>query len=395
MEVMLRAIVAIVIIGPAFAAGQLSGQFYLEKTTFAPGEPIFLYFQIVNEGPQPETILSAEPYTFCSGYHVTVSSDFTTAKSCSGVGSGGSCLSSTAVVLQGKKRIERLLLNYDHKVNMPGEYSVAASRNLPYSRSSVDYFRPEVPKNELEVQTTLYFRVDASAAADSQVILTLVHQLRSPDLFDRREAARTLASVAPPALEDVLLQFAGNSEFRQFAPLALYHLHTKQSMTALANLLVKSEIGSYENLESARYLSESGDLQWFPLLEDVARKHAQISNYVNYAADLGGEGMLPTLIMLTHSEDREFTRINAVTGMEYTGSRKAVPILIEFLRDPDPDIRSRARGGLQSLTHRATKSNLLENPQSEYAKWAQWWERNSATAPVYKEGECGDSVPLL
>jgi hypothetical protein len=64
MEVMLRTILAIVIIGPAFAAGQLSGQFYLEKTTFAPGEPIFLYFQIVNERPQPETILSAEPYTF-------------------------------------------------------------------------------------------------------------------------------------------------------------------------------------------------------------------------------------------------------------------------------------------------------------------------------------------
>jgi hypothetical protein len=45
------------------AAGQLSGQFYLEKSTFAPGEPIFLYFQVVNNGPQAESLDSADPYS--------------------------------------------------------------------------------------------------------------------------------------------------------------------------------------------------------------------------------------------------------------------------------------------------------------------------------------------
>ncbi len=56
----------------AVATGQLAGQFYLEKSTFARGEPIFLYFEVSNDGAKAENLDSADPYSFCSGYEIRV-----------------------------------------------------------------------------------------------------------------------------------------------------------------------------------------------------------------------------------------------------------------------------------------------------------------------------------
>ena len=379
---------------PVLAAGQLSGQFYLEKSTFAPGEPIFLYFRVVNDGTQAENLHSADPYSFCSGYEIKVSSDPGATSSCAPLGVGGSCLSSSTKLPSGKKHVERLLLNFDHKIDAPGPYSVEAERHLSHAPASADYFSPDTPKDTLEVQTTLYFRVDPSATQDPKAIRTFLAQLTSDDPNNRREAARTLATVAPHSLEDALLAFADNSEFRQFAPLAFHQLNTPRSMKALADLLKKTEVGSYEHIKSADYLAESGDPQWFPLLEDLAKKHAQISNYVDDAAELGGDRMLPTLISLMGSPDKESTRINAVTAMGSTGSRTAVPILLDLLKSSDTDIADRARYGLRLLTHRTASDDQSESPQSQYPKWSQWWAREGVSAPIYKAAECGNFVPL-
>jgi len=78
-----RTLLATILMGwSVLASGQISGQFYLEKATFAPGEPIFLYFQVVNDGPQAENLYSADPYSFCSGYQIGVSSDPGATSSC-------------------------------------------------------------------------------------------------------------------------------------------------------------------------------------------------------------------------------------------------------------------------------------------------------------------------
>lgn len=377
----------------ALASGQLSGHFYLEKSTFAPGEPIFLYFEVVNDGRQAENLGSADPYSFCSGYQIKVSSDPDVSSSCGLIGFGGSCLSSSAVLPMGKKRVERLLLNFDHKIDAPGPYSVDAERHLSHAVASANYFSPDTPKDTLEVQTTLYFQVDSNTTHNPKALQTFVAQLRSEDPIARREAARTLASVAPQSLEDVLLAFADNPEFKQFAPLALHNLNTQRSMKALANLLNNTEVGSYEHIKSAEYLAASNDQQWFPLLQDVARKHAQILNYVDDAAELGGDRMLPTLIALAGNTDKEFT-INAVTAMGSTGSRAIVPFLLDLLKSSDTDIASRARYALRMLTHRTARDDQSASPQSEYPEWSQWWAREGSSAHIYKLTECGNFIPL-
>ena len=58
------------------AVAQLSGEFYLEKTTFAPGEPVFLYFKLSNNGPDAVEVVEPDPeQPFCSGISITVSKD--------------------------------------------------------------------------------------------------------------------------------------------------------------------------------------------------------------------------------------------------------------------------------------------------------------------------------
>lgn len=208
-------------------------------------------------------------------------------------------------------------------------------------------------------------------------------------IFTRSEAASVLASLAPASQEDVILGFAADPQLRQFAPLAFHRLNTPRSMAALAGLLRTSHPGTFESMESDRYLSESGDQQWFPLLRDMALRNAQNISYPANAAKLGGERMVPTLVSLLNSPDKQSTRRNAVSSLGYTASRSAIPVLIELLMSDD-DIAESATWSLLSLTHR--KSG--EQPRAQYPKWLAWWAREGTTAPIYETGACGDSIPL-
>jgi len=237
--------------------------------------------------------------------------------------------------------------------------------------------------------------VDESAVpVDRKAFQPWVDQLQSTDPMKRLEAGRLLASLAPQSLEDTLLAFSDNVEFKKFAPLAFHRLNSPRSMTAMADMLKKTQSGTYEHMKSADYLAESGDPQWFPLLLEVAQKNSRISNYVDDAAELGGDKMLPTLIALAHSPDNEFTRVNAISAMGHTGSRAAVPVLVDLLKNQNSQIADRARYGLRLLTHRTASDDQSESPQSQYLKWAQWWAREGASARIYQAAECG-SLTLL
>ena len=376
----------------ANAAGQISGRFYLEKSTFAVGEPVFLYFEVTNDGTEPVNIYKADPYSFCSGYQIEVRGGPNTDASCSPGGVGGSCASSDTPLPAGKRYVERLLLNFGHDLHSPGEYSVEVARAFPSASAKLEYY--EAPKDTLELRDTLRFTVDPNATLESNTLQPWVDQLSSSDPSKRHEAALTLASIASPQLEDTLLTFADVAEFRPFAPLAFHRLNTTRSMAALAGLVKKAQPGTNEHMESARYLADSGDQQWFPLLQKVAIENAQNSIYPEYAATLGGEKMLPTLVSLTNSPDRQFAASNAVMAMGSTGSRAAVPILIELLKNRDPDIADRARYGLRQLTHRAASLDNTDNPQSSYLQWSHWWALEGPSAPIYKANDCGEVTQL-
>ena len=93
-----------------------------------------------------------------------------------------------------------MLLNYGHNLTKSGEYSVQASRRLPYASVEVDYFSLAA-KDTLETRDGLDFSVDENATLDPHPFQPWLDQLKSADPVKRHEAALTLASVAPLSLE--------------------------------------------------------------------------------------------------------------------------------------------------------------------------------------------------
>jgi hypothetical protein len=240
----IRSIAALCLIcWPAIAAGQVSGEFHLEKSVYALGEPIFVYFQVVNHGSKVERLYSSDPNSACSAYWMKVSSDH--ARSSCGL-NALNCLFSDVELQPGEKYIERVLLNFARKIDAPGDYWVEVGRRAPFSNA----------KDGLEVNSTLYFQVDETPA-QSEVFQPFLDQLKSTNPIKRVEAARTLASAAPRYLEDALLTFADADDplVRQWAPLAFHRLNTPRSRAAMADFLDKTRPGTWEHWKAAQYLA--------------------------------------------------------------------------------------------------------------------------------------------
>ena len=368
------------------AAAQLTGEFYLEKTSFARWEPVFLYYRITNKGAGTVTVASTlDPgQPGCSGHSITVSSDPIPTPSCSHLGGEGCNYngppSQPILLSPGESYTERFLLNFDHVINTPGDYWVEAKHSGMGSRTTGD------------AHTKVSFRVKENPIAPSE-LQPWLDGLKSADRSKRFEAARTLASIAPPSLEETLLGFINNPEFRGYTALAFHRLNTTRSMDTMAELMQGPVTN--EQIEAAHYLAMTGNQRWYPLLRDAAEKNVRISSYPAYAAELGGEKALPMLVALAKSPDREFTGGNAIMAMGSTGSRDAIPVLLDYLISPDINISDRANYALQLLTHRtAVRDQLSRNRQTESAKWSQWWKREGATARIYKDTECEEMIPV-
>ncbi|HWZ52318.1 MAG TPA: HEAT repeat domain-containing protein [Granulicella sp.] len=243
-----------------------------------------------------------------------------------------------------------------------------------------------------DAHTKLNFRVEENTIPPSE-LQPWLDGLKSADREKRMEAARALAGIAPPSLEETLLGFINNPEFRRYAALAFHRLNTPRSMDAMAELMQGPVTN--EQMEAGRYLAETGNQRWYPLLRDAAEKNVRISSYPAYAAELGGDKALPMLIAFAKSPDREFTGGNAIMAMGSTGARNAIPVLLDYLNSPDVNISDRAAYALQLMTHRtAARDKLNRNRRTESAEWSQWWKREGATARIYKDTECGEMIQL-
>ena len=140
------------------AVAQLSGEFYLEKTTFASGEPVFLYFKLSNNGPDTVEIVDPDPeQPFCSGVLMKVSKDPPDPSTCP-IWADQTCEMNglqdrLSPLLPGKSRIDRYLLNYHHEISTAGAYRVEATRFDVRARAVG------------EVHAKLYFHVDGDVPA--------------------------------------------------------------------------------------------------------------------------------------------------------------------------------------------------------------------------------------
>jgi hypothetical protein len=382
----------------ATAFAQLQGRFSLEKEQFKVGEPVYLHFDLINQGKEPVQFLQGNRYSHCGGYSIEVSNAPPLQHSSCAHGFAASCPAAMQIVAPGETRHETLLLNYEHDLSKSWDYDIHAIWTASYAQKT-EGFRNLSGGQQIKVEEHLRVRlIDANGENLEPLFQSYIAGLTSQDEEHRMEAARVIGSLAPPSLEDTVVSMLDIPAARSFALLGLKKLNTPHSREVLAGIVEATSGYSYEKQQIITYLADMGDKRYLPLLLDIAQKQPpnQARDYVLAAARLGGEDAMPFIKSLLANSD-PFSRANGLMALSETGSRSAVPILIETLKNPNPDLGILALTGLRQLTHRSPFQNgqiYQESPSRLYASWMRWWMLNGSSAPVYAPQQCGEIFPL-
>ena len=379
----------------SFAHAQLEARFSLAKEKYMAGEPVLLQYTVRNVGTQPMTILAADPVSFCSRYLVKVNrTDVPEVHDCGG-GFGGSCLSSSATLKPKEARTEYFLVNYHEDMRTPGSYHISAGRELE------PWTDPDLTKLRLgpKLQTSGDFDIQIAEADSGQlrsILLPYFADLTgSHDPQRLNLAYRVVERLSSAAVEDVVLKLRDDPRTREIAVPALKSANTPATRKQLAEIATGDTDGRFA---AAGALGDSGDRSYWQALRSlsVRQPSGQAGGFISGAARLGGEESLPWLSELLRSPDKK-TRADAVYALQLTGSRRAIPMLIDMITDPEVDIQTGAQVSLVQLTHHTFNPRQIvpADTAAAHAAWVQWWSRNSESAPIFKPGEyCGNALPL-
>jgi hypothetical protein len=373
------------------AQAQLQGHISMAKQEYFAGEPIYVHFEVTNTGKRAVQYAAADPYLEkCSGYHIEVSSGPVTPDSSCHAAAPGECTSSAELLAPGETLRQNILVNYAHDVRKPGSYDIHARRTLQYGPMTLG----EVASLSGSLQVEARFQIEVHKAdADTlkSIYQVYVKNLESQDPDIEREAERAIASAALPWLEDVIFAMMRRYTSREFALLGLKNLNTQRAREELAKVVQNTSEDTPENETAVGYLAQMGNKKYFPTLRDLAVKQPsdQAGEYVLAAAELGGDDAIPFLKTMLDSKNSG-AQANAVAGLEKTGSREAVPLLIEALKNADVNLGRSALGALAELTHYTAGPNDNDPPAEEYGRWQAWWTANGATTQIYGPRDCGD-----
>ena len=106
-----------------------------------------------------------------------------------------------------------------------------------------------------------------------------------------------------------------------------------------------------------------------------------------------GQAAVPFLASVARGSDVGL-RIAAIRGLGASGSRSAVPILIDLLRPPGGQMASDARVALSQLTHFSTGGNVSSTEPDEWSRWHNWWVLHGAIAQIFDTNHCSVPEPL-
>ena len=390
------------------SAQELAATFYPAKLVYLLGEPVWFVFEVTNKGNVPVHIEVSNPYGVCAlgdGYYFNVPGARTVGRwRC---GYGGSCVGYGSRPLPpGATYKQRLLLNQWFLIDHPGKYYVSASRELRFSGRVSSLGTLLAPasrsfKSEFEIAM-----VEGEKADVERAFKPFLEGLSSSDFERRVEAVETITATAPPFLEKTLITLAdGPDSFAQSRAIpALGRLNTAESRRALAKLIEDRQ--DYYSWQAIDALAETRDRTYVPLLAELARDPAWQNVAIPALGELGGPGVVPSLAGLIQyplgPPNEPPVQSLAVRGLANTGSREAIPYLIEALRDPL--VHQDAVNALEQLTHVVIwdeKSKHWLYPQDQVTaekmaeRWRRWWQSTGQKAKLYGPGDCSASPGQL
>jgi hypothetical protein len=367
------------LVGAGAAQGQLQGQISTAKQVYVAGEPVYVHFEVTNVGKEPIVYNAGDPYSDGCGYSLQVSSGPALAHPSCAPAKADACDTSEQILAEGETLRQNILVNYAHDVRKAGDYEIHAVRVMKYGPMRT----AAADRKEFKLEKSLQIQVVRSDHDALEAIYRVyVRNLGSQDDEIQREAERAIVSGGMPWLEDTIVSMVRQYRSREFALLGLRNLNTPRAREELAKLAQSTSELTPENEMAVGYLAQMGDKNYFPMLLGIAKEVevGQGREYVLAAAELGVDDAVPYLKELLGSANPN-ARANGVMGLGVTGSRAAVPILIEALKGSNAELVKLAANGLTELTHRSSE-------QTE--KWATWWAAAGTAAKVYGPRECGE-----
>jgi len=185
----------------------------------------------------------------------------------------------------------------------------------------------------------------------------------------------------------VVLAMAGDPEAAGFSVSGLERLATPRAKAKLAELSASGNPETIRQMAIAA-LGRLGDPAYCSLMLNIARDSHEYSRFIALRATgyLCGEGAL-TILTSQLANANHAQRFEAAYALGNSHSRKAIPLLIPLLLDPDPEVRRASRDSLAALTHRRSKSDA-GSAQAIHRDWTNWWASHGPTAPVYGIDQC-------
>jgi hypothetical protein len=371
-------------------AQTVEGHFKLHKTDYLIDEPIFVTIEIANLGSQPIGILHTSPYG-CISYGFHVKKPGINWQSCRST--AGSCPGSTRRIAPGEKFQEEILLQYWMRLDQPGVYEISASGRIHYINSFPDLTAPREKPLEVRANLTVSIHAPESAQQLQALYEPILENLNSKEEEKWTDAARIITEIAPAFLQPTILDMARDPMRQYFALSGLWKLNTPKSRAVLADWVCASR-DTYSAIPeiAVRHLGEMGDRSYMPMLLRLAKESD--NDYVggqalNAFAELGGDEAVPELLRIL-KDQRTHPRYNVLWALARTGSKNAVPHLIQAIRVQG--LTEMALSALQGLTRKRLAAP--HNPATAYQKWSDWWKANESTARIYGPTECGESETI-
>src|SRR5271165_1827626 len=186
------------------SAHDVQARFTTNKANYGIGEPIIVNLVVSNNGSSPIWV-DFKPSDFpllCHDFAVEIPE--ASPARLWGCGIAGSCLRGFREIPAGGNIALRQLVNAEFSFNEDGIYTLHARTAIDVHNQNL-FSSPEIDR--LEVFDTL--KVNLHGSSESQLKAAFqpyVEDLHSPELEESSEAAGAITALAPPFLEDVLIE---------------------------------------------------------------------------------------------------------------------------------------------------------------------------------------------
>lgn len=377
---------------PIAWAGQVQGQFSLQKGSYFVNEPVFVVLDLTNPGGQPIWVSQSCAWLDTRFEAPTAPRPHRRASlfGCMGEGTAGSCAGGVKEIGPGEHYTRRYLLDGFFRLDSAGSYPIRAWHKVDIYSNEAGAKITASQEIVSQLNVTLVRGSEQEVASAYEPIL---HDLKSPNSLLSSMALAALVQNPPLSLEGTVMALADNPQTAAGSVPGLEHLATPRAKSKLTVLSAANQ-PEYIHQMAITALGGLGDPAYCALMLDIAQESREYSRFIALrgAGYLCGERVLTLATRALGRADHP-SRFEAAYALGNSHSPEAVPLLISLLSYSDPIVRGAACNALATLTHRRSP-NDGGPAEAIHRDWENWWISHGAAATIYGIDNCKEPQPL-